>query len=108
MCAQLVGRAEHADAVDAQVLLARVVVDQADRRVAELAVALHLPDHELARVAGADDQHLLAARDEPTGARALDHAAREQPRAGDSASRSSQSITATERGSRTCATGEKK
>ena len=32
---QLVGRPEHADAVQAQVLLARVVVDQADRRVAE-------------------------------------------------------------------------
>jgi len=80
---QLLGRAEDADAVDAQVLLARVVVDQPDRRVAELAVALHLADRELARVAGADHQHLLAAGDETAGTGARDHAAGEQARAGD-------------------------
>ena len=64
---QLGGRAEHADPVQAQVLLARVVVDEADRRVAEARVAQHLADHELRRVAGADDEHLLAARDDRPG-----------------------------------------
>ena len=43
MLRQLVGRAEHADAVDAQVLLARVVVDEADRRVAERRAASASP-----------------------------------------------------------------
>ncbi len=61
---ELVRRPEHADAVDAEVLLARVVVDDPDRRVAELARALHLLDHELTRVAGADDDHFLAAGDQ--------------------------------------------
>ena len=79
--AQVVGRAEHADAVDAEVLLARVVVDEADRRVREQPVALHLAQDQLAGVAGADDQHLLAARDEPA-ARPLEQRAREEPRAG--------------------------
>ena len=80
--AELVGRAEHPDAVDAEVALARVVVDEADRRVGEPRVALHLADDELAGVAGADDEHLLAARDDPAFG-ALDQRAREQPRAGD-------------------------
>ena len=62
--------------------LARVVVDEPDRRVRELPVALHLAHHQLARVAGADDQHLLAARDDPR-ARPLDQRAREEPRARD-------------------------
>src|SRR5438874_878640 len=65
-----------------EVLLALVVVDQPDRRVAELAVALQLADHELARVARADDQHFLPARDEAR-AWALDHRARDQPRVRD-------------------------
>ena len=39
-----VGRAEHPDAVQAHVLLARVVVDEADRRVAEPRGLQHLPD----------------------------------------------------------------
>ena len=51
--------------MDAQVPLAAVVVDQADRRVAELRIALELADHELARVTRADDEHFLAARDDP-------------------------------------------
>ena len=38
---------------------------------------------QLRRVAGADDDHLLAARDDPPGRRPLDQRAREQPRAGD-------------------------
>ena len=46
---------EHAHAVDAQVLLARVVVEEADRRVAELRRALQLAEDQLAGVAGADD-----------------------------------------------------
>ena len=68
--------------MDTQVPLARVVVDQADRRVAELPVALELPDHELAGVAGARDEHLLAPRDQGRS-RPLDQRAREQARARD-------------------------
>ena len=75
---ELVGRAEHAHVDDARAALARIVVDEADRRVVQLPVALHLAHHQLARVAGADDQHLLAARDE-AGLRPLDQRAREQP-----------------------------
>ena len=73
------GRAEHADAVEAQVALARVVVEQADRRVAERRGALHLLHDELAGVAGADDDRLLAARHDPAGQRPLDDRPREQP-----------------------------
>ena len=62
--------------------LARIVVDEADRRVVQLPVALHLADHQLAGVARADDQHLLAVRDE-TRLRPLDQRPCEQPRAGD-------------------------
>ena len=79
---QLVGGAEDAHAVDAVATLARVVVDEADRRVVELPVALHLAHHQLAGVAGADDQHLLAARDK-AALRPLDQRAREQSRARD-------------------------
>ena len=43
--------------VDAHALLARVVVDEADRAVAELRVAQQLAQQQLAAVAGADDQH---------------------------------------------------
>ena len=79
---QVVGRAEHPHVDDARTALARVVVDEPDRRVRELAVALHLAHHQLARVAGAHDQHLLAARDDP-GARPFDQAAREESVPGD-------------------------
>ena len=79
---ELVGRPEHADVDDARAALARIVVDEADRRVMQLPVALHLPHHQLAGVAGADDQHLLAVRDEAAG-RPLDQRAREQARARD-------------------------
>ena len=47
------------------VALARVVVDEADRREGEQPVALHLAHEQLAGVAGADDDHLLAARHDP-------------------------------------------
>src|SRR5918997_1586510 len=80
---QLVGRSDDADAVDPEVLLARVVVDDPDRRVAELARPLHLPDHELARVPRADHDHLLAARNEARGRRALEDAPRGEARPGD-------------------------
>ena len=80
---QLLGRAEHAHVVQAQVLLARVVVDQADRRVAERRALQHLLDDQLRGVAGADDDHLLAARDEAAAGRPLHHRAREHARAGD-------------------------
>ena len=42
MRAELVGRAEHLDAVDADAALERVVVDEADGVEAELRVAQHL------------------------------------------------------------------
>ena len=87
---QLVGRAEHADAVQAQVLLARVVVDEADRRVAEGGRAQHLLQHQLGGVAGADDDHLLAARDDRAALRPLDDRPREHPRAGDERQRQQQ------------------
>ena len=80
---ELVRRPEHADTVDAEVLLARVVVDDPDRRVAELARALHLLDHELARVAGADDDHFLASGDQPRRGRPLEDAPCQETRAGD-------------------------
>ena len=78
---QLLGRPEHADAVHAEVLLARVVVDEADRGVAEGARLQHLADHELARVAGSHDDDLLAAGDKAGRARPLEDRSREQARA---------------------------
>ncbi len=80
---QLVGRAEHPDPVQAQVLLARVVVDQADRGVAERRCAQHLLQHQLRGVARPDEDHLLAARDDRAALRPLDDRAREHARAGD-------------------------
>ena len=80
---QLVRRSEHAHVVQAEVLLARVVVDQADRRVAERRALQHLLDDQLRRVAGTDDDHLLAARDQPPAGRPLHHRPREHARAGD-------------------------
>ena len=80
---QLGRRPEHAHAVDAQVLLARVVVEQADRRVAELRRALELAQDQLSGVARADDHDLAATRHEAAGRRPLDQRAREQARAGD-------------------------
>ncbi len=52
-----VGAPEHADALDADAALERVVVDEADRVEVELRVAQHLAQDEAAAVAGADDQH---------------------------------------------------
>ena len=97
---EVVGRAEHADAVDAVAALARVVVDEADRRVVQLPVALHLAHHQLPRVAGADDQHLLAVRDErPDCGRSISvRASRRVPATNASSSR--KSSAATPRGSR--------
>ena len=66
----------------AEVLLARVVVDEPDRRVAERRVLQHLAQDQLGGVAGPDDDHLLAARDEGARGRPLDQRAREQARAG--------------------------
>ena len=56
--AELPGRPEHAHAaVDPHVLLAGVVVDEADRAIAEVRVAQDLAQQQPATVAGADDQH---------------------------------------------------
>ena len=65
------------------ILLARIVVDEADRRVAERRVAQHLPQDQLRRVARADDQHLLAARDDRACGRPLDERTGEEPHAHD-------------------------
>ena len=54
------GVAPHAHAVEPQAALERVVVDEADGRETELAVAHDLAQHELPAVAGADDQHACA------------------------------------------------
>ena len=55
---QVVRAAEHLDAaVDARAALARVVVDEADRAVAEVRIAQDLAQQQAAAVAGADDQH---------------------------------------------------
>ena len=43
----------------AHALLARVVVDEADRALAELGVAAQLGGHQLAAVARTDDQYLV-------------------------------------------------
>ena len=59
----------------AHALLARVVVDEADRRRAQAGVAAQLEGHLLAAVAGAHDQHLARPR-----ARAAGRAARARPR----------------------------
>jgi hypothetical protein len=80
---QIVGRAEHANAVDTDVLLAGVVVDQADRRVAGRGRLEHLTDHELCRVTSPDHDHFLATSHERRCAGPLDEAARDQATAGD-------------------------
>ena len=106
---ELVGGAEHAYAVHAQVPLARVVVDDPDRRVAERAVPLELADHELARVAGSDDHDLLAARHQPADRRPLEDRPRGEPGTREQRDRQSRkSITKIERGSRIPCTGEAK
>ena len=79
---QLRGRPQHAHALDPVVALARVVVDEPDGGIADPA-ALHLLDDQLARVAGADDDHFLPAGDEAGRRRALEDRPREQARAGD-------------------------
>ena len=85
---ELVGRAEHTDAVDAEVALARVVVDEADRRVGQPPVALHLADEQLPGVARTDDEHLLAARDDAAGGRSIsERASRRVPATNASSSR---------------------
>ena len=76
--------AEHLDARDAHALLARVVVDEADRRAPQPGVAAQLERHLLAAVAGAHDQHLGR---RPLEDRAARRAAR-RPRARRSARRS--------------------
>ena len=102
------GRAEHANALDAQVPLARVVVDDPDRRRAEDRFLLQLADDELARVAGADDHDLLAVRDEPPGAgrSTIVRASRREPAT--RPSRMSQSTTMTPTGTRKPGTGFQK
>ena len=74
---------ENAYAVQADVLLARVVVDEADRRVAERRRAKHLLDHQLRGVPGADHERFLASSHDPPWQRALDQGSREHAHTSD-------------------------
>ena len=80
---QVVGRAQHADPVHAQVAGLRIVVDEADRRVAERGLAQDLLDDQVPGVAGADDDDLLAAGDDVARDRPLEQRTREHARTGD-------------------------
>src|SRR5919108_1708618 len=80
---QISRRPEDTDAVEAKVALARIIVDETDRRVAEGPVLQDLLDDQLSRVSGPDDEDLLAARDKAAPARTLDQRPREQARARD-------------------------
>ncbi len=77
------GGAEHLHAVEAQVLLAAVVVDDPDRGVSEGGVAQHLLDDALTRIARADDDRFPPAGHDVRGRRALQDRAGSEPRAGD-------------------------
>ncbi len=78
---ELVTRPEHADPVQPQVLLSRIVVDEADRCVAEGRSPEHLAQDLLGCIPCADDDDLLAPGHDPPGGRALDDRAREKARA---------------------------
>ena len=77
---QVLDRSQHADAVHAQVPLARVVVEQSDRGVAERGVAQHLLDDQLRSVSGADHHRFAAARDDAPRPGPFDQRACQQPR----------------------------
>ncbi len=79
---EILGRPEHAHAVQTEILLARVVVDQADRGVAERRRLQHLADDQLRGVSGADDEYLLPASDDPAWRRPLHDRANEEAGAG--------------------------
>ena len=80
---ELAGRPQHPNPVHSEVLLARVVVDETDRRVAERRVPQHLAQDDLGSVACPDDDHLLAARDEGARRRPLDQRSRKEAGAHD-------------------------
>jgi len=80
---KIFGRPEDAHAVQTEVLLARVVVDEPDRCVPERRVAQRLAEDELGGVSRPHDKHLPAACDERARGRPLDERAREQPDAHD-------------------------
>jgi hypothetical protein len=65
------------------VLLARVVVHEPDRRVAERRVPEHLAENDLSGVAGSHDDDLLATRHDGAGRGALDQRPRQEPSAHD-------------------------
>jgi hypothetical protein len=72
---QIGARAEHADAVNPHVLLARVIIYEANWRRAQPGISLQLSRDQLTGVSGADDDHLATAREEPAAAGALDQRA---------------------------------
>ncbi len=90
MLRQLGGRPDDLDPVEPQPPLARVVVDDADRRVAERWAAQHLADDQLACVPGPDDERLFPACDERSGPGALEDGARQQADPGDEAEQQEQ------------------
>ncbi len=84
---QIGRRPEHPHALEAHVLLARIVVDEADRRVPERGGPPHLCEHQLPGAAGSDDDHLFAARDQAPRLGPLEHRAGDHPRRGDEGER---------------------
>ncbi len=69
--------------MEPQVLLAGIVVDETDRRVAETGRSLHLADDELRGVPGSGDDDLAAARDERGSTGTFDQRTGNQPCTGD-------------------------
>jgi hypothetical protein len=70
---QLVRGADHLEPGDPHAALAGVVVHEADRHVAELGVASHLPRDGLAAVAGPDHEHLAGALLRDAAAALVEH-----------------------------------
>ena len=67
---KLVGRAENPPALEPGSLLSRVPVDEAEQVDSVLGVLTELVGHELADVAGPDDDRVLEIRDRATAERA--------------------------------------
>ncbi len=75
-------RPQHLEAEHPHPLLARVVVDEADRGRAQVRVEVHLADDHLTAGAGADDQHLVLGQAVAVG-RPLDDQPHREAGAGD-------------------------
>ncbi len=73
------GRPEHADTVESKVLLARIVVDETDRRIAQIRVLEHFAEDQLAGIARADDEYVAPAGNQPRAAGPLEDRPRGEP-----------------------------